>query len=165
MSEIRQQQLEKQIKDEYELLGDAESHYMFSSDPKERMRLKRDIEEAKARIAELEAEYSRIAGPTGQAAPVGSTTSSAQSAKFTITPPERAKVRDYLTSRFSLSELATLAFDLGVDDKLPPHSALTEYAMQLIGQCQRTEQLRDLLELAVSQRPDPEITKILQTHR
>lgn len=54
MSEERYRNIRKSLEEAYTILGDAERRLLTSSDPKERMRLRRDIEETKAQIASLE---------------------------------------------------------------------------------------------------------------
>ena len=78
-----------------------------------------------------------------------------------LTPDERRRLREYLSRRFSLSELETLAFDLGINPDSLPHNTLPDFARELIAYCQRTDQTADLIRAALSQRPDAEIAQLL----
>ena len=79
-----------------------------------------------------------------------------------LTAPERARLREYLTYKFSLPELRVLAFDLGIDYQHIPHTTTIELAPEFIMICERTEQLPELLELALERRPNPDIAALLQ---
>lgn len=78
-----------------------------------------------------------------------------------LTAPERAKLRQYFTDKFSLPELRNLAFDLDVDYQHIPHTTTLEFAPELVRNCERTEQLPELLELALELRPNSDIAALL----
>ncbi len=78
-----------------------------------------------------------------------------------LTPDERRRLREYLSRRFSLSELETLAFDLGINSDSLPHNTLPDFARELIAYCQRTDQTAELIRAALSERPDAEIAQLL----
>jgi hypothetical protein len=50
--------------------------------------------------------------------------------KVELQDTERTTIRKYLCERFSVSELQTLIFDLGIDDQELPHTTLTEFARE-----------------------------------
>jgi hypothetical protein len=68
-------------------------------------------------------------------------------------PPELAPLRQQMVESFSLSELLTLAFDLGITYDDLPHDTRSEFAEALIGYCHRNGRLPALLALCRSQRP------------
>ena len=50
---------------------------------------------------------------------------------------DRAKLRKFLEERFTLDELATLAFDLGVDHQTLPQATTAQLSMALIDYFER----------------------------
>ncbi|MDX1614473.1 MAG: hypothetical protein R3300_09195 [Candidatus Promineifilaceae bacterium] len=74
---------------------------------------------------------------------------------------DRVVVRQFLVERFSLSELKTLAFDLGVDYELFPHQTKGEFSRELLAYFQRTESLSCLVTEMVQRRPDEELVALL----
>lgn len=78
----------------------------------------------------------------------------------TLDSEERAKLREILESLFSLEELETLAFDLGVSyDKLP-HATVSQFARELIGYFDRRGSLKHLITKALSQRDDDYLARL-----
>jgi hypothetical protein len=77
---------------------------------------------------------------------------------------ERVTLREYLTARFSLSELRTLAFDLAIDYESLP-SSKNEFTTELITYVERTGQVDAFLVTALRQRSASEVEEILQAIR
>ena len=68
-------------------------------------------------------------------------------------PPELTPLRQLLGQYFSLSELHTLAFDLGIAHDDLPGSTRPQFAASLILHGYRQNRLADLLQLCRAQRP------------
>ncbi len=68
-------------------------------------------------------------------------------------PPEFVPLRKMLVTYFSLSELQTVAFDLGISYDDLPGSTRPQFAESLITHCYRNNQLPKLLGLCREQRP------------
>lgn len=81
--------------------------------------------------------------------------------KALLEPDERAKLRQFLTNRFSLTELKNLAFDLGVDYELLLHDTTPNLARELIAHLDRKDQLDRLLTEITRLRPDNELERLL----
>lgn len=96
--------------------------------------------------------------PENKSAPV-------RASKAELLPQERRKLRQYLTAHFSLPELRTLAFDLNINYQSFPHTTNADFALEFITHCQRKELLSDLIELALEQFADPEISQLLQKQK
>jgi tetratricopeptide (TPR) repeat protein len=82
-----------------------------------------------------------------------------------LTTPERGTLREYLTKRFNMNELKTVAFDLGINPDQLDHATRSEFARELIAYCERNWQLLALVERTLRQRKVPEIIPILQKLR
>ncbi len=65
MSEQRRLVLDKNIKEAYEVISESESMLLLSESPKERIRLKRDIEDTREQIAQFEAELEKLEAASG----------------------------------------------------------------------------------------------------
>ena len=74
-----------------------------------------------------------------------------------LAPLERAKLRQFLSDRFSQGELKALAFDLGADYEVMKHSDKEELSVELVSYLQRRDQLRCLVEEALKRRPGVDI--------
>lgn len=70
-----------------------------------------------------------------------------------VLPPELVPLRKLLGQYFSLSELHTLAFDLGISHDDLPGSTRPQFAESLILHCYRQNRLEALLQLCRAQRP------------
>jgi len=68
-------------------------------------------------------------------------------------PPELVPLRKLLGQYFSLSELHTLAFDLGISHDDLPGGTRPQFAESLILHCYRQNRLEALLQLCRAQRP------------
>ena len=79
-----------------------------------------------------------------------------------LNPAELATVSRYLAERFSLPELKTLAEELGVDYEKLAHNTKDEFALELLKYAGRTQTTAELLALALRERPDPEISSLLE---
>jgi len=58
---------------------------------------------------------------------------------------ELANLRKFIEGHFSLVEMKTLAFDLGIDYESLPYETKTEFAMELISYCERKSMLSPLV--------------------
>jgi hypothetical protein len=67
--------------------------------------------------------------------------------------PSEQAIRDVLVSRFSLTELHTLAFDLGIDREDIPGSTKGEFAREFVTYCARRGRLNALVEAVRRERP------------
>ncbi|MCA9873663.1 MAG: hypothetical protein KC441_08410 [Anaerolineales bacterium] len=70
-----------------------------------------------------------------------------------VLPPELVPLRKLLGQYFSLSELHTLAFDLGIAHDDLPGSTRSQFAESLILHCYRQNRLEELVTLCREQRP------------
>lgn len=77
-----------------------------------------------------------------------------------LAPEDRVSLREFLEQRFSLEELETLAFDLGVDYNQLPHSTSTQLSMELISYFERRGDLNSLITMVLSRRPDDYLTQL-----
>jgi len=78
-----------------------------------------------------------------------------------FTNDERATLRQFLAARFSLDELKTLSFDLGVSHDQLQHETIDKFAAALIEHFEHRDQLRALITAAIRQRPDRAIAQLL----
>jgi len=78
-----------------------------------------------------------------------------------LNPVQRASLRSYLANRFSLSELETLAFNLGLDYDSLRHHTKEEFSLDLLAHFERDEKLPALINLALQKRHDDEIAALL----
>ena len=79
-----------------------------------------------------------------------------------LEPHERAGLLKFLEVSFSLHELKSLAFDLGADYALFSHAHKEPLARDLVGYCERSEQLGLLVDSVIQQRPgDPFLALLL----
>ena len=74
---------------------------------------------------------------------------------ITLEPNDRAKLREHLEQRYSLDELETLVFDLGVDYNQLPHSTTTQLSRELVSYFERRGNLSSLITKMLGQRYDP----------
>ena len=79
-----------------------------------------------------------------------------------LSAQERARLRQFLMTRFNLAELQTLAFDLGVDYDSLPHATRVEFARELIAYLERSGMIVDLIAEALRLREDDEIASLLE---
>jgi hypothetical protein len=79
---------------------------------------------------------------------------------ITLEPNDRAKLRELLEQRYSLDELETLAFDLGVDYNQLPHSTTTQLSRELVSYFERRGNLSSLTIKMLGQRYDPFLTNL-----
>jgi hypothetical protein len=73
---------------------------------------------------------------------------------ITLDPRDKASLRKILENRFSLDELKTLAFDLGVAYDRLPHETVTQFSMELVRYFEREGNLNCLVTAVQSQRHD-----------
>ncbi len=78
-----------------------------------------------------------------------------------LTSEDRAKLREFISERFSLDELKTLCFDLGLDYEEFPHATKSEFSRELIVYFQRHNKMGCLVAELIRQRPDEWLTKLL----
>ena len=160
MSQERISQIEKSSEEAYQLLGEYDRKIMLESDPRQRERYKDAKKEVQAQIDELGVELAKMTPAPVYNAPPPASRPSVSSNKMTI--QERVKLRGFLISRFSSSELQAIAFDLGIDADSLPQETKDTFARELIAYCERRNTVIDLVELALNERPDAEITQLLQ---
>jgi hypothetical protein len=82
-------------------------------------------------------------------------------ASIEVSPDIRSRLRQFLTDRFSLSELKDLSFDLGVDYEMFPHQTKGELSRELLGYFERKQNLSCLVAEMARQRPDDELVTML----
>jgi hypothetical protein len=82
--------------------------------------------------------------------------------KIELLDQEPAKIRQYLETRFSLEELWTLAADLGISFGFAESPTTSILAGGLLGATISSEQVIDLLRVALTKRTDQEIALIYQ---
>lgn len=80
-------------------------------------------------------------------------------------PPELVPLRKLLGQYFSLSELHTLAFDLGISHDDLPGSTRPQFAESLILHCYRQNRLEALLQLCRTQRSFVTWPRVSQSSR
>lgn len=78
-----------------------------------------------------------------------------------IQTQQTQQLYQYLTEYFNLSELKELAFDLGVDYEMLPHSDYSTFARNLIGFFVRRGNLSCLVQEALRYRPDDSLKALL----
>jgi len=78
-----------------------------------------------------------------------------------LKPAQRTEVRQSLVQNFSITEMKTLAFDLGVDYELFPHETKGDLPHELISYCERRGRSNDLVNLMASQRSNIGLEKLL----
>lgn len=74
---------------------------------------------------------------------------------------DRAQLREFLSERFSLDEMKTLCFDLGLDYEEFPHATKSEFSRELIVYFQRHNKMGCLVTEMIKARPDPWLTQLL----
>lgn len=74
---------------------------------------------------------------------------------------DRAQLREFLSERFSLDEMKTLCFDLGLDYEEFPHATKSEFSRELIVYFQRHNKMGCLVAELIQQRPDEWLTGLL----
>jgi hypothetical protein len=82
-------------------------------------------------------------------------------ASIEVSADIRSRLRQFLTERFSLSELKDLSFDLGVDYEMFPHQTKGELSRELLGYFERNQNLSCLVAEMTKQRPDDELVSLL----
>jgi hypothetical protein len=78
----------------------------------------------------------------------------------TLDTNDRARLRELLERRFSLEELETLAFDLGVDYNQLAHTTTTQLSRELVSYFERRGNLNSLITGVLSQRYDDFLTQL-----
>jgi hypothetical protein len=78
----------------------------------------------------------------------------------TLAPNDRTQLREFLVQRFTLEELKTLTFDLGIDYNNLPHATTIELSRELIGYCEHRGRLRELVEEVLHQRPNDDLRRL-----
>ena len=73
---------------------------------------------------------------------------------------DRASLRRFLEERFTLDELVTLAFDLGVNYQALPHTTTAQLSMAFVDYFERRNNLRYLLTEVLRQRHDPAMAQL-----
>jgi len=116
------------------------------------------LEDKRSEVAELEARLEALSSPVSSpniGPPLSQSTG--------ISASERKYLRQYLTSRFSLGELKTLAFDLGLDYETMPHQTKADFPQALIAYCERLgpQTLKELLQAGLELRSDEGVGEIL----
>jgi energy-coupling factor transporter ATP-binding protein EcfA2 len=79
---------------------------------------------------------------------------------ITLDPDDRAKLRECLEQQFSLEELETLAFDLGIDSNKLLHTTAIQLSRELIGYFERRGNLNGLLTKMLSDRHDDALARL-----
>lgn len=79
-----------------------------------------------------------------------------------LSPQDRAALRQYLTDRFSQDELNELAFDLGVDAETLSHETKGEFARALINHFEDRGEAVNLVREVQIRRPDPVMQMLLE---
>ena len=74
---------------------------------------------------------------------------------------DRTYLRRFLEQKFSLDELKTLSFDLGVDYEDFPHDTRPEFARELIRYYERVNRLHALIKAIIQERADPQLVQIM----
>ena len=74
---------------------------------------------------------------------------------------DKAQLRQFLQDHFSLEELKTLAFDLGVNYELIPHRTRGEFSRELVAYFERKDDLSCLLQKVLATRHSDELVKLL----
>ncbi len=74
---------------------------------------------------------------------------------------DRTFLRQYLAEKFNLSELKTLAFDLGVDYEMFPHGTKPDLSRELIAYFERKDRLHSLIQGIIQVRPDNRLSLLL----
>jgi hypothetical protein len=80
-----------------------------------------------------------------------------------LAPEQRSQLLSYLNERFSLSELQTVAFDIGIDSDELPHQTKGDFSRSLVEHCERAQNIDKLMEVALKKRSSVEIAEILKT--
>ncbi len=78
-----------------------------------------------------------------------------------LEPTEKAGLRQFLASRFSLEELRNLAFDLGADCDLFTLERKQVFPRELIEYFERRDRLSCLVAEVLKQRPDNDLARLL----
>ena len=79
-----------------------------------------------------------------------------------LSVPEHQELRAFLTTKFNMTELKVVAFDLGCNYEELSHATLSEFAIGLIAYFEKHDELRGFLVEIDRQRPkNTEIKKIL----
>lgn len=73
---------------------------------------------------------------------------------MSLEPAEKKQLRKFLVDRFILEELKDLAFDLGTDYELFPHSKKATLARELIDHFEQRDNLGSLIKEVLQKRPD-----------
>ncbi|MCP4357751.1 MAG: hypothetical protein GY796_07025 [Chloroflexi bacterium] len=77
-----------------------------------------------------------------------------------LTRQERRFLHQFLTDRFTLSELKTLAYYLGFPFEEYPHDIISDFAREVLQYYEREDELGELLKLMLEERPDDELAQI-----
>jgi len=171
MSELSRQALLESLKRKYVLLRKTEQLKDGTTIPVDRYRLEYDIETIKEDIAKAEAELEKLDFPAAQVIPVGSITDAptqppapqrvANTPALEPTPQELKTLRQYLVNRFSLYEISTITFDLGLDYDAFPRNTKEELCLALITRCKHDRTIVNLLKTALEARTGETIASIL----
>ncbi|MCW1968507.1 MAG: hypothetical protein KIH69_010370 [Anaerolineae bacterium] len=71
-----------------------------------------------------------------------------------LTTQDRTTLRKFIEKHFSLDEIKTLAFDLGLPENVFPCRHTEECAREFIGWCDRRGEICDLLRKVIQARPN-----------
>jgi hypothetical protein len=74
---------------------------------------------------------------------------------------DRAKLRSFLVEKFSIAELKTLAFDLGVDYECFHYETKLEFSIEFLGHVERKGQLDRLITEILKVRDDDDLVQLL----
>ncbi|HQV69950.1 MAG TPA: NACHT domain-containing protein [Thermoflexales bacterium] len=83
------------------------------------------------------------------------------SKKNFLSSKNRNFLKNFLESRFSLSEMKGIAFEINVPQESIPQDTLPNFVRELILECERKGLLEKLIETALNYREDEELSKLL----
>jgi hypothetical protein len=158
----RKSDLEKHIRESYELIRQFELMQQTSSDPKEKLRVRRDVAEQQDLIRGYLQEYERLCSftrvnPDQDIAEIaiasGFAFSNTPQSNLSPSPLTLPQLRQLIEDNFSVTELRNLCFDIGAD-----HENLTSYgksdlARELVRWSEHRGRVNELIEKIRNLRP------------
>jgi len=178
-SELRRQQIEKLLEDDYQLKLEIEQRLTVTTSPTKHRELRLELKSINERIKELEDEYDELTSPVREPetkknlkptkkSRFSSSEESAPNLPLVDSSPsaslgssERSQLRQFLAKRFSLGELKNLAFDLSVDYESFPHATKEDFSRELLAYFERRGTLSCLLEEVLKQRDSEFLVELL----